>query len=72
MNRIKTCCVIAIALCSMYTHAQYGTPASLQAELKLGDDLVYADLPPACRTKVMAVSPQILENCGYEDHTIYR
>lgn len=31
-----------------------------------------SDLPPACRTKVMAVSPQILENCGYEDHTIYR
>ena len=31
-----------------------------------------ADLPPASRTKVMAVSPQILENCGYEDHTIYR
>lgn len=30
------------------------------------------DLPPASRTKVMAVSPQILENCGYEDHTIYR
>ena len=31
-----------------------------------------ADLPPASRTRVMAVSPQILENCGYEDHTIYR
>ncbi len=31
-----------------------------------------SDLPPASRTKVMAVSPQILENCGYEDHTIYR
>jgi hypothetical protein len=30
------------------------------------------DLPPASHTKVMAVSPQILENCGYEDHTIYR
>ena len=30
------------------------------------------DLPPFSRTKVMAVSPQILENCGYEDHTIYR
>ena len=30
------------------------------------------DLPPASRTRVMAVSPQILENCGYEDHTIYR
>lgn len=30
------------------------------------------DLPPTSRTKVMAVSPQILENCGYEDHTIYR
>ena len=30
------------------------------------------DLPPPSRTKVMAVSPQILENCGYEDHTIYR
>ena len=30
------------------------------------------DLPPASRTKAMAVSPQILENCGYEDHTIYR
>ena len=32
----------------------------------------YRDLPPASHTKVMAVSPQILENCGYEDHTIYR
>jgi hypothetical protein len=32
----------------------------------------HPDLPPASRTKVMAVSPQILENCGYEDHTIYR
>ncbi len=30
------------------------------------------DLPPPSRTKVMAVGPQILENCGYEDHTIYR
>jgi hypothetical protein len=30
------------------------------------------DLPPASHTKVMAVSPQILENCGYEDHPIYR
>ena len=30
------------------------------------------DLPPVSRTKVMEVSPQILENCGYEDHTIYR
>jgi hypothetical protein len=35
-------------------------------------NLARADLPPARRTKVMAVSPQILENCGYEDHTIYR
>ncbi len=45
MNRIKTCFGLAIALCAMYTHAQYGTPASLQAELKLGDDLVYATTP---------------------------
>ena len=30
------------------------------------------DLPPHSRTKLMAVGPQILENCGYEDHTIYR
>jgi hypothetical protein len=30
------------------------------------------DLPPVSRTKVMAVGPQILENCGYQDHTIYR
>ena len=42
-----------------------------------GTDMVKAigrdtDLPPASHTKVMAVSPQILENCGYEDHTIYR
>ena len=30
------------------------------------------DLPPLSRNKVMAVGPQILENCGYEDNTIYR
>lgn len=34
--------------------------------------ILSSDLPPTSRTKVMAVSPQILENCGYEDHTIYR
>ena len=51
----------------------------LKAELiksDLASDLallaVGIDLPPANRTMAMAVSPQILENCGYEDHTIYR
>jgi hypothetical protein len=28
--------------------------------------------PSHSGTKVMAVRPQILENCGFEDHTIYR
>ena len=41
-------------------------------ELARHDSGVHTDLPPFSRTKVMAVSPQILENCGYEDHTIYR
>lgn len=31
---------------------------------------VDGDLPPASRTKVIAVSPQILENCGFEIHRI--
>ncbi|OYU30217.1 MAG: hypothetical protein CFE39_14570, partial [Comamonadaceae bacterium PBBC2] len=30
------------------------------------------DLPPLSRTKSMELSPLILENGGYEDHTIYR
>ena len=30
------------------------------------------DLPPLSRTKSMEQSPLILENGGYEDHTIYR
>jgi hypothetical protein len=30
------------------------------------------DLPPLSHTKPMELSPLILENGGYEDHTIYR
>jgi hypothetical protein len=41
-------------------------------ELIESNQITPSDLPPASRTKVMAVSPQILENCRYEDHTIYR
>jgi hypothetical protein len=35
-------------------------------------DLGSSDLPPLSRTKPMEQSPLILENGGYEDHTIYR
>ena len=34
--------------------------------------LLRADLPPACRTKVMEQSPLISENSGYETIQIYR
>ncbi|MEY5029795.1 MAG: hypothetical protein RLZ63_2110, partial [Pseudomonadota bacterium] len=33
---------------------------------------LHPDLPPLSRTKSMEQSPLILENGGYEDHTIYR
>jgi len=38
----------------------------------LGECQCSLDLPPVSRTKIMEVSPQILENFGCEDHTIYR
>ncbi len=55
-------------VCSENQIARQMRAAGIQSGLRIHRH----DLPPACRTKVMAVSPQILENCGYEDHTIYR
>ncbi len=45
MSPAKVMVCLCIVLLTTVAHAQYGTPASLQAELKPGDDLVYASTP---------------------------
>lgn len=45
MYFVKFCMGLHIALLTSVALAQYGTPASLQAELKPGDDLVFAASP---------------------------
>lgn len=45
MKLAKCFAAVTIALCALSSNAQYGTAASLQAELKGGDDLVFSSTP---------------------------